>query len=442
MKREKLEIIYSVAIIIAIPLILIANTIFLVRSVRGAYNSELRDKADIINSVAATMLRQNLVSNNKTDMASILTNLENIQPQITQLQILQQKDGEAVNVAKSSTAPVAIDGSTNMQVRVAYERNVAIAKLVTINQVGKAVQAWNVVTPITDNQQGKVIGVVSSSVLTTKAQKVVDDAFKKSIVFLLVSIIVIVVLLFRHFRLVGYIQLLAKQRELNQTMTDFLSVATHELKAPTSIMKGYIANVIDGTAGPINDEAKEQLGVALSQVERLNNLVQDLLNVSRVEQGRIEYKLEPVDTTAIINLICHTYQPIATAKNLSLSFSPQTDIPAIKSDAGRVQEVFTNLIDNAIKYTPSGSVVVTQKLDGNFVITSIKDTGLGMSNDDQKRLFQRFYRVKNDKTKEISGTGLGLWIIKQYIHAMGGSIELQSTEGEGSEFLVSFPINK
>lgn len=441
MKREKLEIIYSVAIIIAIPIILVANTIYLVRTVRAAYNSELRQKADVINSVAATMINMNITELDVNQLDKSLNNLEKAESDVVQAHIVVQKNGEPVIIARSASAPSEMNDSLKIQTRIVYERKQSVARLISVSKDKTIQQAWSVATPIL-NSDGQVVAVLTSSVLTTDAQKLINSAFAKSFVFLVVSIIIIVFLLFRHFRLVGYIQLLAKQRELNQTMTDFLSVATHELKAPTSIMKGYIANVIDGTAGPINDEAKDQLSVALSQVDRLNNLVQDLLNVSRVEQGRVEYKIESVDTTAIISTIIRTYRPIAEAKGLQLIFEPNLEIPAAKSDSGRVQEIFTNLIDNAIKYTPSGSVTVSQIYDTHTVTTTISDTGLGMNKEDQKRLFQRFYRVKTEKTKEINGTGLGLWIIKQYIEAMGGSISLNSAEGKGSDFTVTLPINK
>ena len=115
------------------------------------------------------------------------------------------------------------------------------------------------------------------------------------------------------------------------------------------------------------------------------------------------------------------------------------DLPTIWADPGRIQEIFTNLIDNAIKYSERGEVRVEHKIDGNHLVTLVSDDGLGMSVEAQKKLFQRFYRVKTDKTATISGTGLGLWIIKQYIEAMKGSIALNSEEGKGTTFTVSFP---
>jgi signal transduction histidine kinase len=225
-------------------------------------------------------------------------------------------------------------------------------------------------------------------------------------------------------------------------MSDFLSVATHELKAPTTIIKGYLSNITEGDYGDIDPKVKEPIEVAMSQTDRLNSLVQDLLNVSRVEQGRIQYTLKAVDTGKILNTIIENYRPIAEAKGLQLIYEVETELSLARADEGRVQEIFTNLVDNAIKYTSKGTVKISQHVVKNTLITNVRDTGFGMSPDAISRLFQRFYRIQTEKTQGISGTGLGLWIIKQYIEAMGGKIEVESMENVGSNFIVTLPVDK
>lgn len=441
MKRDRLELIYSVTIIVAIPLLLVLNTIFFIRSTRAAFNQELRNTADTVNEVISESIKAEIITGNYTGITDELNRIEKIQSKIKNVRIIQQNGTNHLIIAKSASVSADMTASDQIQIKLVYSKKNSVARLIGTSSGGDSTQAWSIASPILDSNNS-VLAVISSNILINDAQKTIDTVLQKSFLVTLISIIVIVALLSRHFRLVGYIQLLAKQKELNQTMSDFLSVATHELKAPTTIIKGYIANVIDETFGSVTPEIKEQLNVALSQTDRLNNLVQDLLSVSRVEQGRIEYNIEPVDSTSILNVIVSNYEPIAKAKGLDVTFDRRIDIPAIKADAGRVQEIFTNLVDNAIKYTPTGSVAVSQYVDGNNVVTTIKDTGLGMSAESQKRLFQRFYRIKTDRTKEISGTGLGLWIIKQYVIAMGGTVSVDSTEGFGSEFIVTFQINR
>lgn len=440
MKREKLEIFYSISVLVMVPLLVIVNTVLLIRSTRGAFNTELMRKADLVNAVVAESSRANIIASQYDTLSATLSGLEQSQPSLRGLMVLkQQPDGSLQQIARSSTAAEKLTTGTELQARISSERQAPIAKLIDVQYGGRTAQAWNVATPVLDNS-GQVIAIIISDTLTSDADEAINHAYGISFMVLSVSVIVIIGLLFRHFQLVGYAQLLAKQREVNQTMSDFLSVATHELKAPTSIIKGYLSNIMDGTFGPVDPKIMQQLQTAFSQTDRLNELVRDLLNVSRLEQGRVAYIITDVKTAEIIQVIVQNYQLAAHEKNLELSAQLSPDIPAVRGDAGRLQEVFTNLIDNAIKYTQFGSVTVSQTATKDMVITRIQDTGFGMSAEARKRLFQRFYRIKTEQTQQISGTGLGLWIIKHYIEDMGGTIEVESIEGTGSSFIVSMPI--
>ena len=440
MKREKFEIIYSVGVLIAIPILVVANTLLLVRYSQNAFNNELRRKADVVNSVISEMSKEDIKFQNFVDLESKLKSIEQIQPTIVATSIIIKQNNELKIVARSDSTPEQLSSGNKLQLNLAFERNLPIAKLIdATDRKGRPAQAWYVVSPATD-EKGDVLAVVSSSLLTTDAQEAISSAYRTSFYVLIASIIVIFGLLFRHFRLIGYVQLLAKQRELNQTMGDFLSVATHELKAPTSIIKGYLSNVMDGLHGPINDDVRAQLQTSFAQTDRLNSLVQDLLNVSRIEQGRIEYTYSAVDSVKLLSIITQNYKVLAKEKGLDIIYQPAQNIPLIHADEGRLQEIFTNLIDNGVKYTATGSVTVTQIATKDSVITSIKDTGFGIGLEEKKRLFQRFYRIKNEQTEKISGTGLGLWIIKQYITSMGGTIEVESMQGAGSNFIVSMKI--
>lgn len=442
MKREKREIVYSIAVLVAVPLLVIVNTLLLVRSTSAALNGELRREASVTNSVIAQSSLSYLQEKNYDLLSAYLNKLEKSEPTLMHtMVILDGVDGLKI-IARSDSAPSKLTTVFETTAELTASRKMPIAALVnTFDRNKNQAQAWNVMTPIVDSNGDRVFGFISSSILTTEAQMEIDKIYLRAFIILAASVLLIFGLLFRYFRLVGYIQLLAKQRELNQTMSDFLSVATHELKAPTSIIKGYLSNVMDGVAGPIGADVKKQLEVAMAQTERLNDLVKDLLNVSRVDQGRIEYNFVPVDTVKIISLIVDNYRPIAAEKGLKLIYEPVEGLPMVRADEGRVQEIFTNLIDNAIKYTAEGSVTITQRIEQDKLSTSIRDTGFGMSPEAKQRLFQRFYRVQTAQTQNISGTGLGLWIIKQYATAMKGSIDVESMEGVGSNFIVKLAID-
>ena len=441
MNKEIREIAYSIGILLTIPLLMIINTVVMARSFSTqALDVELKRKADVVNSVIAQYSLPDIESSRYADLQQTLNDLESTNPVIMHSSVVVLEDNVLNQVARSSSAPDKLTLNAKTQAKLAMDRNTAFSALInTTDRKGNAAQAWSVTTPVV-TAKGKTIAAVSTSVLTTDAQEAASAVLKKSTLILAISIVLILGLLFRHFRLVGYVKLLAREKELNQTMSDFLSVATHELKAPTSIIKGYLSNVMDGTFGAITPEVNQQLEVAMAKTERLNSLVKDLLNVSRVDQGRVEYKFGAVDSAKILRVITDNYSRIATEKSLQLIYEQAESVPAIHADEGRVQEVFTNLIDNAIKYTTSGSVTVTQQVKPNVIITSIRDTGLGISPMAMQRRFQRFYRVQTPETQNISGTGLGLWIIKQYIEAMGGTIEVESMENVGSNFIVTLPV--
>jgi len=441
MKREKLEILYSIIVLITIPVIVAVNTIALTQTTNQAFNTELQRKADLANNIIAQSSLQLIKDRQYDKIQDNLNSLESSQPTLMQSSLIVNVNNELKKVAYSSTASSDLSQSAKTEAKLAIDRKNSIAMLVnTYDRNQNPGQAWNVTTPVLDSNQD-VIAVVSASYLTVDAQEAISSAYQQSFIVLIISIVLIFGLLFRHFRLVSYVKLFAKQRELNQTMGDFLSVATHELKAPTSIIKGYLSNVLDGDFGLVEPKVKEQIEVAVTQTERLNSLVQDLLNVSRVEQGRIQYNFTAVNTTKILNNIIENYQPMAAAKGIQIIYEPADGIPLAHADEGRVQEIFTNLIDNAIKYTSRGSVTITQQLKKGVVVTNFHDTGFGISPEARQRLFQRFYRVKTSQTETISGTGLGLWIIKQYVEAMSGSIDVETIENVGSNFIVELQIN-
>jgi signal transduction histidine kinase len=172
--------------------------------------------------------------------------------------------------------------------------------------------------------------------------------------------------------------------------------------------------------------------------ERLADLVDDLLNVGRIEQGRIEVKPVEMDLGNLVVSVIKELQVQADAKNLKLTTNTQ-NLPKVKADPDRVKQVLVNLLGNAVKYTEKGQVKVTFEQDEKMVTCHVKDNGIGMKPEEQKHLFEQFYRVKNEKTRQIVGTGLGLWITKKIVEMMGGKIWVASVEGKGSTFSFNLP---
>ena len=414
---------------------MVFNTVWLSRSIRADFDTEMRRKADLASQVFGISIKQNLSS-----QPELQTALEDIiassDESIINTSVAVQ-EGSAYRILASNDTSLINASINDVQFSQAMTFNNSVSSLVS-NTADASVRAWRTVTPITDSD-GKIIALSSVDISSAKSDELINKTLRQSFIVLIVTVFVVALLLANHFRFVEYAQLTKKLEEADRLKTDFLSVASHELKAPMSIIKGYISNVLDGTLGEVSDQIKDNLKIAFAQTDRLNNLVADLLNVSRIEQGEISFDIKAIEVTSVINPIIEQYRSKAKDKNIELNYEQPKEALYIQADQGRYQEIMTNLIDNAIKYSLKGVVTVRHESDNKTVKTRVRDNGIGLSAEERSNLFQRFYRARNEQTKDIGGTGLGLWIIKQYTQKMGGKIYADSLEGEGSEFTVELP---
>lgn len=234
----------------------------------------------------------------------------------------------------------------------------------------------------------------------------------------------------------------AKLYEGDQAKTEFVSIAAHELLTPITGMQGYLSMVLDEGMGQVDARAKGYLEKVASSAKRLAALVKDLLSISRMESGRVKIDPRPVDVEALIQDAVDQVAPAAAAKGLALTVDFGTALPRAFADPDRLMEVLVNLIGNAIKYTPKGSVTVRTRLDGVMVKVSVEDTGLGMTEEARKQLFTKFYRVRTTETESIQGTGLGLYVTKSMVEKMGGTISVLSAPGAGSVFSFTVPTQR
>ncbi|MDX1536040.1 MAG: sensor histidine kinase [Candidatus Spechtbacterales bacterium] len=230
-------------------------------------------------------------------------------------------------------------------------------------------------------------------------------------------------------------------KRLEELKDEFVFVATHELRSPVTVIKGYLSMLKEGDAGKLPDTASDMINKADMANQRLAQLVNDLLEIARSEAGKLEISVSPVDITEPIQSSVEELQPLADEKSIQLTYENPGNVPQVLAENSRIKEVTVNLVGNAIKYTQEGGwVKVWHEVKDGMVTTHVEDNGFGMSEEAQKKLFQKFYRVQTEKTKSITGTGLGLFIVKQIIEKMNGKIWVESKEGEGSKFSFSLPV--
>jgi signal transduction histidine kinase len=240
---------------------------------------------------------------------------------------------------------------------------------------------------------------------------------------------------------VAVLQDITQLKELERMKADFVAMVTHELRAPVAAIEQQLTVILKGLAGEINERQARMLGRAKERAKGLLDLVKDLLDLSKIEAGMQVQYMEPVNIGELLTKVVDLMRSQAEQKGLHLEFELESALPSVNADAANMEGVFTNLISNAIKYTPEGGRVrVVGKREGDYIRIDVQDTGIGISEKDLPRIFERFYRVKTEKTRQIVGTGLGLSIVKQVVDAHLGTIDVQSVENQGTLFTVKLPV--
>jgi len=232
-----------------------------------------------------------------------------------------------------------------------------------------------------------------------------------------------------------------RETVVDRMKTEFISVVSHELRTPLTAIKGYVDLMLGGQTGPVTPLQTEFLGIVQSSTARLTALINDMLDISRIESGRIEVKRDALDFAAVTRDVVATLRHQAEAKQIALTLDLPAVLPPVSGDADRITQALINLVSNAVKYTPArGRVRVrVEATHDSFVTTCVEDTGMGIGAEDLPRVFQKFFRADNSLTREASGTGLGLAITRAIIEKLNGSIWVESEPGQGSRFFFTLP---
>lgn len=235
-------------------------------------------------------------------------------------------------------------------------------------------------------------------------------------------------------------------RKLDEIKSEFVSVASHELRTPLAAIKNAVQLILTGKTGAINENQVKFLSMAERNINRLMNILNDLLSLSRIESGKMTMNFEELDLRGLIEFIHSSFKPQTDGKSIHLRMELPPEVPAIYGDREKVEQILTNLVGNALKFTPEGGAILisAKPEDGNGsrMAISVKDTGAGIPSDQLDKIFEKFHQVEGSLQRSVGGTGLGLAITKGLVEAHQGRIFVESEVGKGSVFTFTLPISR
>jgi signal transduction histidine kinase len=233
-------------------------------------------------------------------------------------------------------------------------------------------------------------------------------------------------------------------RELDHLKSSFLSNMSHELRTPLNSILGFAQVILEGLDGPLTETMTDDLSLIEKNGKHLLNLINDILDMSKIEAGRMSLSPEPINLKEILEEVLETSSSLARQKDLLLGLESQSEADiTVVVDRTRMRQVFTNLIGNSIKFTDQGGITIQVKTEGDYVRIRIRDTGMGIPSDKLETVFEAFSQVDTSTTRKAGGTGLGLPISRRLVEMHGGRLWAESSgvAGEGSTFVVELPLS-
>ncbi len=247
----------------------------------------------------------------------------------------------------------------------------------------------------------------------------------------------------------GVVLDVTKEKETDRMKSEFISIVGHELRTPLTSIKNAVDIIVAEKAGAINENQKRFLSMADRNIVRLSGIINDVLDISKIESGRLRIELKPLQLGALLDMAIVPLTSRAKEKAISIHKEIPSDLPRAYGDSDKIEQIFINLFENSIKFTPKGGQVYVSaklvrgqedELSGDFIEVSVADTGIGINSDELEKVFDPFYQVEESLTRGIKGTGLGLSIVKGLVEAHGGKLWAESEKGKGSKFTFTVPI--
>lgn len=426
---------YSALLVLSIPVILFVTIIYSLNQFEKNFNHMIQTKGTLLENVFFATLKSE--GNEVTELQEKIDRTMEHNQDIEELKILKVSNNseEGSEIIASSDEDEVGEFSQDIKDFLAVGISDGVAGIVT----ERGGRYWEVAKKFQINKDQDYI------IKTKISLKETDQAFQRSIQRAYWSIalasLVLILLVTNYVRLNQYVLMYNKIKEVDEMKDNFVSMTSHELKTPLTAVNGYL-DLLKSAEKKLNKDEVHYLANIQKSTNHLKSLVEDILEVSRIEQGRISYNFSEISAIKIAEEIVDSLSNKAREKSLELSFHSEIEEgqDLISVDPDRLNQIMINLVGNSIKYTEKGKVEVVIQKDGDKkIVIAIEDTGIGMSAEEQKSLFGKFNRIKNEETSKIEGTGLGLWITKQLIEQMKGEVQVESVKGKGSRFSVIFP---
>jgi signal transduction histidine kinase len=429
--------VYSLILVILIPLAFFINTYLINSKYESDIDKITQRKAVFVEGLINSFIKEQL--NENENLQVLVDQIAKENSEIVSLSIIKKQDemGSFQVVASNKKDLIGQNQDDSIQNAIAWSKPEGVAFL-DRNERGRF---WNVTKKISDDS-GEKKGLIAIAFSLEETDALINKTIRNSYWILVILILIVVLLISNQARLFGYAIAVTKLKEVDKMKDMFISMAGHELRTPLTAIKGYADLLGDIKEVSENKESKHFTENISLSAERLQNLVNDILEVSRLEGNRMPMEIKVVDPNPIISQCVGELKIQAQEKNLDLTCKLPDPSVFIKVDESRLKQILINLIGNSIKYTNRGSVNISTAIKNKELLIIIADTGIGISSENQANLFQKFYRIQNKDTKNIIGTGLGLWITLEIAKRMKGNITVESIEGVGSHFNVHFPIAK
>jgi signal transduction histidine kinase len=446
--RENPAILFSLALIVLIPLALYFYVFLTVQSFESAAMNEIEAHDFTVSDALLAMVERDFPAKDAANPEALQRSIDRIVANDTRLKNIRVivKDGrdyKAIAAQNPDQVGMSIDvtPSLNGESLIAYSWVNASEDV--SSEIEIAGEKLRRVVKVFVGRNGEVYALAAADFSINRTLDMIAASVYQSYLIMGVIMILSLFLIVQHTRLFSYVGLSKDLQQKNTAKDNFIRMATHELRAPVTVLTGYTDLLKEDLAGTVDADQQKYIDRMVLSVKNLSDLMADILEVSHLEQGRTDFEPEIIAPDIVVKEIVDGLAAKAEQKGLKLSFDAKGFSHKIRVNPVCFKRIVTNLVENSIKYTPAGKVAVTvaaQTAKKRCAVT-IQDTGFGISAEGQAHLFEQFYRVKTQENAEIPGTGLGLWMSREMARKMGGDIMLESIERMGSKFFIFFPLS-